>query len=107
MAHSRPPFVILSEQDDGAVPAPAKTFILSFPEQSIIAELLPATNPEITGGNAALFATAQDMLAALKNIRDTIESCYVAGDWVPLDAEEMESIKELSGTAIARAEDWS
>ena len=50
---------------------------------------------------ANLIAAAPDLLAALENIRDTIESCYVAGGWVSLDAEEMESIATLACAAIA------
>ena len=53
--------------------------------------------------NARLIAAAPDLLAALENIRDTIESCYIAGGWVPLDAEEMESIVEMATIAIAKA----
>ena len=45
-----------------------------------------------------------ELLAALTNIRDTVESCYVAGGWVPLDTEEMESIAAMSNAAIAKAE---
>ena len=45
-----------------------------------------------------------DLLAALTNIRDTIESCYIAIGWVPLDAEEMESIASMANTAIAKVE---
>ena len=53
--------------------------------------------------DAHLFVTAPDMLAALENIRDTVESCYVAGGWVPLDAEEMQAIGEDANAAIAKA----
>ena len=57
---------------------------------------LERTSPE--------YAAAPELLAALTNIRDTVESCYVAGGWVPLDTEEMESIAAMSNAAIAKAE---
>jgi hypothetical protein len=53
--------------------------------------------------NARLIAAAPDLLAAAENIRDTVESCFVAGGWVSLDAEEMKSIAALANTAIAKA----
>jgi hypothetical protein len=36
----------------------------------------------------------------LRNIRDTVESCYVAGGWCALDTEEMESIAALANAAL-------
>ena len=47
--------------------------------------------------------TIADLLAALRNIRDTVESCYVAGGWVPLDAEEMKTITGQANAALAKA----
>ena len=45
-----------------------------------------------------------EIVGALKNIRDTVESCYVAGDWLPLITEEMEHIASLANTALAKLE---
>ena len=58
---------------------------------------------QIDGDEADLLDAAPDLLEALKNIRDTVESCHVAGGWVPLDAEEMVAIAEMSKAAIAKA----
>ena len=58
---------------------------------------------DILAAFAKLEKERDDLLAALENVRDTIESCYVAGGWVSLDAEEMESIALLARTAIAAA----
>ena len=62
---------------------------------------------EIAWQAASQFAftiAAPDMLTALRNIRDTIESCYIAGGWVPLDEEEMESIASIANGAITKSE---
>ena len=37
---------------------------------------------------------------ALLNIRDTVESCYVAGGWVPLDTEEMAALSDIANDAL-------
>ena len=61
-----------------------------------LAEYCPETLITVTG--------AGDVVEALKNIRDTVESCYVAGDWLPLITEEMESIASLANDALAALE---
>ena len=53
--------------------------------------------------DANLIAAAPELLKALENIRDTIESCFVAGGWVSLDVEEMQDIAEMARAAIAKA----